>query len=162
MTERLPFHFSLSCIGEGNGNPLRCSCLENPRDGGAWWAACVWGRTGSDTTEATQQQQQQQCYFSGSLESWSQCSHSKGSGLDLEFAWVYIFFSSGQVLLSALSWCSACPSVSEGVFLMYPWKEMYSTSTQSSAILFSSSDHPILNCLPLTPLTNQYLPNCPS
>ena len=38
-TERLPFHFSLSCIGEGNGNPLQCSCLENPRDGGAWWEA---------------------------------------------------------------------------------------------------------------------------
>ena len=39
MTERLHFHFSLSCIGEGNGNPLQCSCLENPRDGGACWAA---------------------------------------------------------------------------------------------------------------------------
>ena len=38
-TEWLPFHFSLSCIGEGNGNPLQCSCLENPRDRGAWWAA---------------------------------------------------------------------------------------------------------------------------
>ena len=38
-TERLHFHFSLSCIGEGNCNPLQCSCLENPRDGGAWWAA---------------------------------------------------------------------------------------------------------------------------
>ena len=38
-TERLPFHFSLSCTGEGNGNPLQCSCLENPRDGEAWWAA---------------------------------------------------------------------------------------------------------------------------
>ena len=37
-TERLHFDFSLSCIGEGNGNPLQCSCLENPRDGGAWWA----------------------------------------------------------------------------------------------------------------------------
>ena len=37
--ERLHFQFSLSCIGEGNGNPLQCSCLENPRDGGAWWAA---------------------------------------------------------------------------------------------------------------------------
>ena len=36
-TERLHFHFSLSCIGEGNGNPLQCSCLENFRDGGAWW-----------------------------------------------------------------------------------------------------------------------------
>ena len=38
-TERLHFHFPLSCIGEGTGNPLQCSCLENPRDGGAWWAA---------------------------------------------------------------------------------------------------------------------------
>ena len=38
-TEELHFHFSLSCIGQGNGNPLQCSCLENPRDGGAWWAA---------------------------------------------------------------------------------------------------------------------------
>ena len=38
-TEWLHFHFSLSCIGEGNGNPLQCSCLEDPRDGGAWWAA---------------------------------------------------------------------------------------------------------------------------
>ena len=39
MTERLHFHFSLSCLEEGNGNPLQCSCLENPRDGGARWAA---------------------------------------------------------------------------------------------------------------------------
>ena len=39
MTKGLPFHFLLSCIGEGNGHPLQCSCLENPRDGGAWWAA---------------------------------------------------------------------------------------------------------------------------
>ena len=51
--------------------------------------------------------------------------------------WYYIFFSSGQVLLSALSWCSECTSVSECVFLMYPWREMYSTSTYSSPILFS-------------------------
>ena len=43
---------SLSCIGEGNGNPLQCSSLENPTDGGAWWAA-VCGVTESDTTEAT-------------------------------------------------------------------------------------------------------------
>ena len=41
-TKRLHFDFSLSCIGEGNGNPLQCSCLENPRDRGAWWAA-VYG-----------------------------------------------------------------------------------------------------------------------
>ena len=65
MTERLHFHFSLSCIGEGNGHPPQCSCLENPRDGGAWWAS-VYGVTqnrtslkrlcssSSDTTEVTQ------------------------------------------------------------------------------------------------------------
>ena len=47
-TEWLHFHFSLSCIREGNGNQLRCSCLENPRDGGAWWAA-VYGVTQSQT-----------------------------------------------------------------------------------------------------------------
>ena len=47
-TERLHFHFSLSCIGEGNGNPLQCSCLENLRDGGAWWAA-IYGVTQSWT-----------------------------------------------------------------------------------------------------------------
>ena len=47
-TERLHFHFSLSCIGDGNGNPLQCFCLENPRDGGAWWAA-VYGVTQSRT-----------------------------------------------------------------------------------------------------------------
>ena len=41
MAETLHFHFSLSCSGEGNGNPLQCSCLENPRDGGAWWAAIL-------------------------------------------------------------------------------------------------------------------------
>ena len=47
-TERLPFHFSFSCIGEGNGNPLQCSCLESPRDGGAWWAA-IYGVAQSRT-----------------------------------------------------------------------------------------------------------------
>ena len=47
-TERLHFHFSLLCIGEGNGNPLQCSCLENPRDKGAWWAA-IYGVAQSRT-----------------------------------------------------------------------------------------------------------------
>src|SRR5574341_1263845 len=47
-TERLHLHFSLSCIGEGNGNPLQCSCLENPRDEEAWWAA-VYGAAQSQT-----------------------------------------------------------------------------------------------------------------
>ena len=48
MTERLHFHFPLSCVGEGNGNPLQCSYLENPRDGRAWWAA-IYGVAQSRT-----------------------------------------------------------------------------------------------------------------
>ena len=47
-TEQLHFHFSLSYFGEGNGNPLQCSCLENPKDGGSWWAA-VYGVAKSQT-----------------------------------------------------------------------------------------------------------------
>ena len=50
-TERLHFHFSLSCTREGNGNPLQCSCLENPRDGGAWWAA-IYGVAQSRTRQS--------------------------------------------------------------------------------------------------------------
>ena len=48
MTEQLHFYFSLSCTGEGNGNPLQCSCLENPKDGGTWWAA-IYGAAQSRT-----------------------------------------------------------------------------------------------------------------
>ena len=55
------------------------------------------------------------------------------------FMWFYIFFSTGQELLPTLSWCSAHASVSEGVFLMYPWREMHSMSTYCSTILFSPS-----------------------
>ena len=51
MTERLHFHFSLSCIGEGNGNPLQCSCLENPTDRGAWGGYSPWGHKELDRTE---------------------------------------------------------------------------------------------------------------
>ena len=47
-TEQIHLHFSLSHTGEGNSNPLQCSCLENPRDGGAWWAA-VYGVAESRT-----------------------------------------------------------------------------------------------------------------
>ena len=60
-TELLHFHFSLSCIGEGNGNPLQCSCLENPRYGGTWWAA-ICG-VAQSRTRLKQQQQQQQLFL---------------------------------------------------------------------------------------------------
>ena len=69
---------------------------------------------------------------------------SPSSFVLLSFEWFYVFFSAGQVLLSALSWCSACTPVSEGVFLKYPWREMHSTPTYSSAILFSGPE--ILRC----------------
>ena len=59
------------------------------------------------------------------------------------FAWVYILFSACQVLLSALRWCSACTSLSEGIFLMYPWREMYFTSTCFSSMLFFPNPYPI-------------------
>ena len=52
-TERIHFQFSLPCIGEGNGNPLQSSCLENPRDQGSLVGCHLWGRTESDTTEGT-------------------------------------------------------------------------------------------------------------
>ena len=61
-TERLHFHFSLSCIGDGNGNPPQCSCLENPRNSGAWWAACrLWGRTVVATRSRKQTHSEGQC-----------------------------------------------------------------------------------------------------
>ena len=63
--ERLHFHFSLSCVGEGNGNPLQCSCLENPRDGGAWWAA-VYGVTQNQT-------RLKRLSSSSSSSKWSKC-----------------------------------------------------------------------------------------
>ena len=79
-TERLHFHFSLSCIGEGNGNPLQCSCLENPRDGGAWWAA-IYGVTQSRTGL----KQLSSSYFPGGAngkELACQCRRCKRRGFD--------------------------------------------------------------------------------
>ena len=63
-TEWLHFHFSLSCIGEWNGNPLQCSCLENPRDGGAWWAA-VYGVAQSRTRLKPLSSSSSNCHLEG-------------------------------------------------------------------------------------------------
>ena len=71
-TERLHFDFSLSCIGEGNGNPLQYSCPENPRDGGAWWAAVY-----------------------GVAQSWTQVkrlSSSRAPIMSLAFCWLHICY----------------------------------------------------------------------
>ena len=87
-TERLHFHFSLSC------NPLQCSCLENPRDGGDWWAA-VYGVTESDTTEASQQQQHIEkqiirtyCIAQRTLS--SKCSVMTYMGKESKKEWIYV------------------------------------------------------------------------
>ena len=61
-TERLHFHFSLSCIGEGNGNPLQFSCLENSRDGGTWWAA-VYGVAQSRTRLKRLGSNRSKCFY---------------------------------------------------------------------------------------------------
>ena len=70
----------------------------------------------------------------GQVQSYQHSCIPPSSFILPSFAWFCIFFSSGLGLLSALSWCSACTSVSERVFLMYPWREM---STYYSSILFS-------------------------
>ena len=82
MTERLHFHFSLSCTGEGNGNPLQYSCLENPRDRGAWWAA-VYGVAQSRTRLqrlSSSSSSRDPKPFSPLSSSWKWCSsHSSGN-----------------------------------------------------------------------------------
>ena len=86
MTERLHFHFSLSCIGEENGTPPQCSCLENPRDGGAWWAA-VYGVAQSRTRLKRLSSSSSSSMLFLGLPSWlsgkeSACQHRR-RGLDL-------------------------------------------------------------------------------
>ena len=82
-TERLHFHFSLSCIGEGNGNPLPCSCLENPRDGGAWWAA-VYGVAQSQTQLKRLSSSSSRATFIFSHEKeWNNAICSNMDGLDI-------------------------------------------------------------------------------
>ena len=80
MAEWLHFHFSLSCIGEGNGNPLQCSCLENPRDRGIWWAA-VYGvaqsRTRLKQLSSSSSRVHYEKHWDGWSTSWDQDSWEK-------------------------------------------------------------------------------------
>ena len=77
MIERLHFHFSLPCIGEGNGNPLQCSCLEDPRDGGAWWAAVC----------GVSQTRLKQLSSSSSIHSTLNCTPKRGVGVMFDSPW---------------------------------------------------------------------------
>ena len=79
MAERLYFHFSLSCIGEGNGSALQCSCLENPRDGGAWWAA-IYG---------VAQSQKRLKRLSGSRENNEQLQDVKNYTIRIHMSYIY-------------------------------------------------------------------------
>ena len=88
-TERLHFHFSLSCIGDGNGNPLQCSCLENPRDGGAWWTA-VYGVTQSQTRlKQLSSSSSSSCACTGTRV----CSYTEGSMLCVQLCTLIFFLN---------------------------------------------------------------------
>ena len=89
-TEWLHFHFSLSCIGEGNGNPLQCTCLENPRDGGAWWAA-VYGVAQSQTRLK---------WLSSSSSSWEIQVKKNGDGAGQEHRILFLKNVSSQCITS--------------------------------------------------------------
>ena len=99
-TEWLHFHFSLSCIGEGNGNPLQCSCLENPRDGGAWWAA-VYGvaqsRTWLKQLSSSNRHEVNRCFFlkMTNIDLWQSChrtsvykNEKSGKCSEMRSAWM--------------------------------------------------------------------------
>ena len=93
--EQFHFHFSLSCIGEGNGNPLQCSCLENPRDGGACWAA-VYGVAESRT--------------------WLKRLSSSSSSSSMSFSlWHYLLFVDIHVVSTSM-WALWGLAVCQGLF----------------------------------------------
>ena len=120
MTERLPFHFSLSCIGEGNGNPLQCSCLENPRDGGAWWAA-----------------------VSGVAQSWTRLKRLSSSSSK-----VISVSSCPPFLLEPLSSvCELCPSLQGLASLPVSFALTGSVKGDSCPLLVSISTLAFLTCV---------------
>ena len=97
MTEQLHFHFSLSCIGEGNGNLLQCSCLENPRDGASWWAA-IYGVAESRTRLKR---------LSSSSSSSSTLTLGEGNGTPLQYSCLENPMDGG-------AWKAAVHGVAEG------------------------------------------------
>ena len=96
MTEQLHFHFSLSCIGEGNGNPLQCSCLENPRDGGAWWAA-VYGVAQSRTRLKRLSSSSSSRHSLGSRDTVLWNLHSRGEADDEQIKYI-----TQQIVINAI------------------------------------------------------------
>ena len=122
-TERLHFHSSLPCIGEGNGNPLQCSCLENPRDGGAWWAG-VYGVTQSRTRLK-----------------WLSSSGSSAYSLECD-----VYFKNHLQIIFRVFWCCSTPSSREGPSppcylstpqLSYPLNQMYKPNFKNIWVFLS-------------------------
>ena len=108
-TEWPHFHFSLSCIREGNGNPLQCSCLENPRDGGAWWAA-IYG--------VAQTQTQLKRLSSSSSSIMLMCAHS--SGLPGCFTkWKELWWAATNTEKCHMSCSPAGPHCGSGTFAQW-------------------------------------------
>ena len=117
-TERLHFHFSLPCIGEGNGNPLRSSCLVNPRDGGAWWAA-VYGVAQSRTwlKRLSSSSASLQYTLSNGMEQLTHCySQQLGWSLRALF-WVKEDSLKGYMLYDSIIVCVSCSVMSSSVTL---------------------------------------------
>ena len=124
MTERLHFHFSLSCIGEGNGSPLQCSCLENPRDGRAWWAA-IYGVTQSQT-QLKQLSSSSSSSFRNLLQLSSKHLSFLYSGGYRSWGW-----KRGSKLSRTKLWTSACP-------LLVLTLDSHMSSWQNTKIQFAS------------------------
>ena len=125
-TKQLPFHFSLSCIGEGNGNPLQCSCLENPRDGEAWWAAIY-----------------------GVAQSWTrlkQLSSSSNSILIIQFS---------SVAQSCLTLCNPMNHSMPGLPVHHQLPEFTQTHVHRVGDAIQPS-HPLLSLSPPTSNLSQY------
>ena len=103
MTERLHFHFSLSCIGEGNGNPLQCSWLDNPRDGGAWWAA-VCGVAQSRTRLKRLSSSSSRLYPARLLCPWDSSSKNTAVGCRALLQGIFLTQGLNPYLLCLLHW----------------------------------------------------------
>ena len=132
MTEQLHFDFSLSCIGEGNGNPLQCSCLENLRDGGAWWTA-VYGVTQSRTR----------------LKRLSSSSSSSRAFLQVDIAFGWMVMSVSPVWNKDSQFCNKFSSVLKNVptlaftFFMQEFFEKMAVSPRFLTLFFDIRSSPL-------------------